>query len=168
MCGRPVTVLFLCTGNSARSIMAEAILNSIGCGGFVAFSAGSRPSAHVNPAAIAKLASCGHATNGLRSKSWDEFAPAGAPTFDFVITVCDRAAGESCPVWTGSPLAAHWGIADPAAARGGDDAIRKAFDDAYSQLERRIGALVRLPLESMDVEAIRSALTEIAVAVDQS
>lgn len=157
----PIRVLFLCTGNSARSVMAESILNSIGGAGFVARSAGSHPTGTVNPAALSKLTACGHVTGGLRSKSWEEFSAPGAPAFDCVITVCDAAAGESCPVWAGSPVSAHWGIADPAAVRGDDAAIRQAFDEAYEGLVCRIGALVRLPLASMDAAARQAALDAI-------
>ena len=144
MSSAPINVLFLCTGNSARSIMAEVILNEIGGDRFLAHSAGSQPTGVVNPHAIAKLSGCGHDTAGLRSKSWDEFEPADAPSFDYVITVCDNAAKETCPVWTGRPKNAHWGIPDPAAVLGSDDEIRQAFNDAYDRLTERIGGLLRL------------------------
>lgn len=144
MSSTTINVLFLCTGNSARSIMAEVILNEIGGGRFLAHSAGSHPTGVVNPYAIAKLNACGHDSAGLRSKSWDEFEQADAPSCDYVITVCDNAAKETCPVWIGSPKNAHWGIPDPAAVSGSDDEIRQAFDDAYDRLTERIGGLLSL------------------------
>src|SRR5205809_686144 len=134
----PYNVLFLCTGNSARSIMAEAILNKAGQGRFRALSAGSHPKGEVNPHALALLKSLGHDTSALRSKSWAEFAQANAPQLDFVFTVCDAAAGEACPVWPGQPMTAHWGIPDPAAARGSPAEIALAFRQAYRMLDRRI------------------------------
>lgn len=158
MLDQPYNVLFLCTGNSSRSIMAEAILNSEGGGRFRAFSAGSRPTGAVNPHARDLLVRMGHDVTGLRSKSWDEFAGPGAPEFDFVFTVCDNAAGEACPVWTGSPVTAHWGIPDPAAATGSPAEIALAFDDAYRMLAKRIGLFVALPLESLDKVALRHHL----------
>ncbi len=140
-----IKVLFLCTGNSARSIMAEVILNEMGSGRFVAHSAGSHPTGVVNPAAIAKLAECGHATGDLRSKSWDEFERRDAPAFDHVITLCDDAAKETCPDWTGCPAIDDWGLPDPAAVSGSDDEIRQAFDETYVRLAERIGVLLDLP-----------------------
>jgi arsenate reductase (thioredoxin) len=138
-------VLFICTGNSARSILAEAILNREGRGRFKAFSAGSHPAGTVNPHAIGLLKNLGYDVSGLRSKSWDEFAGPGAPAMDFIFTVCDDAAGETCPVWAGHPVTAHWGVPDPAAATGTPAEIQLAFDDAYRMMERRIGIFVNLP-----------------------
>ena len=157
---RIVNVLFLCTGNSARSILGEVLLNELGAGRCRAYSAGSHPAGSVNPGAIAKLRAEGHATAGLASKSWDVFAGAGAPAFDIVITVCDSAAGESCPIWNGSPVTVHWGIPDPAGIDD-PDASRAAFDRAYAQLRTRIAAMLELPLEECDAEATRSALAGI-------
>lgn len=155
----PYTVLFLCTGNSARSILAEAILNREGAGRFRAFSAGSFPKGEVHPAALKLLGELGLPTEGYRSKSWDEFAAEGAPPVDFIITVCDNAAGEVCPVWPGKPLTAHWGIPDPAAA---DPADRdRAFHDAYSALRRRIALLLSLPVKSLDAMSLQTKLREI-------
>lgn len=159
-------VLFLCTGNSARSIIAEVILNELGKGKFTAHSAGSHPTGEINPAALAKLGECGHDTAGLRSKSWDEFESVDAPAFDYVIAVCDKAANESCPLWFGSPLSAHWGIPDPAAEQGDDDAIKRAFDIAYQRLEKRIKGFISLPLESMSGDEIRTALNAIGHSQD--
>src|SRR6201988_1928586 len=141
----PYNVLFLCTGNSARSIMAEAILNKIGAGKFRAFSAGSQPKGQINPIALQLLQSLGHDASHFRSKSWSEFADPGAPLLDFVFTVCDNAAGEVCPVWPGQPMTAHWGVPDPALAIGTSAEIALAFKDAYRMLERRIGIFTSLP-----------------------
>ena len=138
-------VLFICTGNSARSILAEAILNREGKGRFTAYSAGSHPAGTVNPHAIGLLKNLGYDVSGLRSKSWDEFAGPGAPAMDFIFTVCDDAAGETCPVWASHPVTAHWGVPDPAAATGTPAEIQLAFDDAYRMMERRIGIFVNLP-----------------------
>ncbi|HZM06921.1 MAG TPA: arsenate reductase ArsC, partial [Methylocella sp.] len=143
-------VLFLCTGNSARSILAEAILNKDGAGRFHAFSAGSQPKGVVNPFAIKVLENRGYPTEGLRSKSWEEFARADAPRMDFVFTVCDDAAGETCPVWPGQPMTAHWGIEDPATVHGTDVQKEVAFDLAFYYLERRISLFRNLPLKSLD------------------
>ena len=143
-------VLFLCTGNSARSILAEAILNKDGAGRFHAFSAGSQPKGVVNPFAIKVLENRGYPTEGLRSKSWEEFARADAPRMDFVFTVCDDAAGETCPVWPGQPMTAHWGIEDPATVQGTDVQKEVAFDLAFYYLERRISLFRNLPLKSLD------------------
>ena len=143
-------VLFLCTGNSARSIIAEAILNREGRGKFKAFSAGSHPKGNVNPRTLDLLRKFNYDVSTLRSKSWDEFAQAGAPELDFVFTVCDNAAGESCPLWPGQPITAHWGIPDPAAAEGSEVAIALAFKDAYRMLNRRIDLLLALPLGKVD------------------
>jgi arsenate reductase len=142
---RPFNVLFLCTGNSARSIIAEAILNKVGAGKFVAFSAGSQPKGAVNPRTIALLQDLGHVTAGLRSKSWDEFARPGAPPLDFVFTVCDNAAGETCPIWPGHPATAHWGFEDPAAFSGPDAKKRRVFQKAFQEIEARIRQFLTAP-----------------------
>jgi arsenate reductase (thioredoxin) len=144
-------VLFLCTGNSARSIMAEAILNHKGRGAFTAYSAGSHPSRTPRPEALRQIQSAGMSTEGLRSKSWDEFAAPGAPHLDFVFTVCDNAAKEQCPYWPGQPMTAHWGIPDPAAVQGTPDEIARAYRDAFVVLDRRIGLLLSLPLATTDL-----------------
>jgi arsenate reductase len=161
MVDQPYDVLFLCAGNSARSIMAEAILRKEGAGRFRAFSAGSRPAGAVNPHALDLLRRLGHDIAGLRSKSWDEFAAPGAPQFDFVFTVCDDAAGEACPVWPGNPATAHWGIPDPAAATGTPAEVALAFDDTYRMLSRRIELFLALPLESLDKAALHHHLHRI-------
>lgn len=166
MRNKPVRVLFLCTGNSARSIMAEAILNDRGRGRFEAHSAGSRPTGAINPAALTRLEKSGHATAGLRSKSWHELTGPDVPAFDCVITVCDHAAAESCPLWPGGPVAGHWGIPDPALEQGDDQAISVAFDLAYERLAGRIAALLRQPVESMSREALRGALVAIGQGRD--
>lgn len=153
-----MNILVLCTGNSARSILGEALINDIGAPRLHAFSAGSHPVGEVNPGAIEKLEREGHSTAGLESKSWDRFSGPGAPSIDIVITVCDNAAGESCPLWNGAPVSAHWGIPDPAA--DGD------FDAAYTRLRRRIEALVALPLASLDPDELRERLTAIHDAGD--
>jgi protein-tyrosine-phosphatase len=154
-------VLFLCTGNSARSVMAEAILNRLGMGSFRAFSAGSRPKGQVHPETIRLLHSLHYDTSSVRSKSWSEFAEPGAPLLDFVFTVCDNAAGETCPVWPGQPMTAHWGIPDPAEATGTAAEKALAFKDAYRMLERRIGIFVSLPLRSLDQLSLQNKLREI-------
>jgi protein-tyrosine-phosphatase len=158
---RPFNVLFLCTGNSARSIMAEAILNKLGAGKFHAYSAGSQPKGEVNPRTIQLLDSLGYDTSGFRSKSWSQFAKPGAPALDFVFTVCDNAAGESCPVWPGQPMTAHWGIPDPAEAGGLPAKIALAFKDAYRMLHQRIAVFTALPLRSLDQLSLQSRLKEI-------
>ncbi|HVZ17541.1 MAG TPA: arsenate reductase ArsC [Terriglobales bacterium] len=154
-------VLFLCTGNSARSIMAEAILNFKGRPRFTAYSAGSHPTGKVNPYALRQLEQSHLPTEASHSKSWDEFSKPGAPILDFVFTVCDNAANEVCPVWPGQPMTAHWGIPDPAAVRGTDEQIQKAFRDAYVALDRRIGLFLALPLQSLDKLAIERAVRKI-------
>jgi protein-tyrosine-phosphatase len=158
---RPYNVLFLCTGNSARSILAEAILNQAGGGKFAAFSAGSQPKGKVHPQALALLRRLGFSTEGLRSKSWDEFAQAGATQMDFVFTVCDNAASEVCPIWPGQPMTAHWGLADPAAAEGSEADIDAAFCEAFQQLKRRIELFACLPVASLDRMSLRRRLDEI-------
>jgi arsenate reductase (thioredoxin) len=154
-------VLFLCTGNSARSILGEVLLNHTGKGHFRAWSAGSHPAGHVNPFATELLQKNGLTTEGLHSKSWDEFSRPGAPEFDFVFTVCDNAAKEVCPVWPGQPMTAHWGIEDPAAVEGSDEDKRKAFVHAYNQLSRRISLFTSLPLKSLDTLSIKEKIAEI-------
>ena len=157
----PYSVLFLCTGNSARSILAEAYLNSAGRGRFVAYSAGSRPAGRVNPFALELLRKNRMSTDGLRSKSWNEFAQPGAPRMNFVFTVCDNAAGEVCPVWPGQPVSAHWGVEDPAAVQGADEDVRRAFLTAFTQLSARINLFLNLPLEKLDRMALKTRLDEI-------
>jgi arsenate reductase len=154
-------VLFLCTGNSARSIMAEAIMNYKGRPNFTAFSAGSHPSGAVRPEAIVELNNAHLPTDGLRSKSWDEFSKPGAPQLDFVFTVCDNAAKEVCPFWPGQPLTAHWGVPDPAAVRGTVDEIQRAYRDAFLTLERRIVLFLCLPLATIDKLAIKKEIDKI-------
>jgi arsenate reductase len=161
MSDRIYNVLFLCTGNSARSILAEALLNVFGKGHFRAFSAGSHPNGQVQPIAAELAASLGYPTQNLRSKSWDEYAEPGAPDMDIVITVCDDAAEETCPIWPGHPAIAHWGVADPVKAQGGDEAKRRAFMDALATLRRRVDLLVALPLDKLDRLAAQSQLHEI-------
>jgi protein-tyrosine-phosphatase len=158
---RPFNVLFLCTGNSARSIMAEALLNKLGAGKFRAFSAGSQPKGKVHPETIRLLQSLDYDTAGFRSKSWSEFADPGAPVLDFVFTVCDNAAGEACPFWPGQPMTGHWGISDPAEAQGSPAEIALAFKDAYRMLHQRIGVFTALPIESLDQLGLQSKLKEI-------
>jgi arsenate reductase (thioredoxin) len=161
MTDRPFNVLFLCTGNSARSIMAEAILNKLGQGKFHAYSAGSQPKRKLNPHTIELLQGLGYDTSGFRSKSWDEFAKPGAPALDFAFTVCDNAAGETCPLWPGQPMTAHWGIPDPAEAKGSAAEIALAFKDAYLLLHQRIGVFTALPLRSLDRLSLQSKLRDI-------
>jgi len=161
MSDRVFNVLFLCTGNSARSILGEAILRKEGAGKFNAFSAGSQPKGEVNPVALKVLASFDYSTDDLRSKSWDEFAAAGAPSMDFVFTVCDNAAGEACPLWPGQPITAHWGIEDPAAVVGRDLQKEAAFVTALTYLKNRIAAFVSLPLANLDNMSLTLRLREI-------
>jgi protein-tyrosine-phosphatase len=158
----PYNVLFLCTGNSARSIMAEAILNKVGAGKFRAYSAGSRPRGTVHPETVRLLQSLGHETSDFRSKSWSEFATPGAPSLDFVFTVCDNAAGETCPIWPGQPMTAHWGVPDPAAAKGTEAEVALAFKDAYRMLNQRIAIFSALPIRSLDQLTLQKKLNEIA------
>jgi arsenate reductase (thioredoxin) len=157
-------VLFLCTGNSARSILAEALLNHRGAPSFRAFSAGSHPTGKVNPGALKCLMEAGLPTESLRSKSWDRFAEPGAPQMNFVFTVCDNAANEICPVWPGKPVAAHWGVADPASVTGSRERIERAFRDAFVTLDRRLGWFLGLPLVSLDQLAIKKKVEEIGRA----
>ena len=160
----PLNVLFLCTGNSARSILAEAFLNSAGGGRFRAYSAGSHPAGSVNPFALELLQKNRISIEGLRSKSWDEFAALGAPRLHYVFTVCDNAAGETCPLWPGQPVTAHWGVADPAAAQGSDEEKRKAFLSAFTQLSTRIRLLLNLPFEKLERHSLEKQLRAIGRA----
>src|SRR5690242_12341831 len=157
-------ILFLCTGNSARSVMAEALLNHIAGDRFRAYSAGSHPTGRVNPLAVELLRGEGIATQGFRSKSWEEFAKPGAPAMDFILTVCNNAAGETCPIWPGKPVTAHWGVADPAAVEGDEGAKRAAFREAAEILRRRIERLASLPLATLDAASIQARLREIGKA----
>lgn len=158
-------VLFLCTGNSARSILAEAQLNALGKGRFKGYSAGSHPTGAVNPFAIEFLDKAGLSSEGYRSKSWDEFAAPGAPVMDYVLTVCDQAAGEQCPFWPGQPMSAHWGVADPAAEEGSDDDKRRAFKNAAATLRKRIELFTSLPTATLDRMSLKAKLDEIGKAV---
>jgi len=158
---RPYSILILCTGNSARSIMAEALFNVLGKGRFQAYSAGSHPGGTVNPFAIERCESLGYDVSQLRSKSWDEFAALDAPHMDFVITVCDQAAGEVCPIWPGKPMTAHWGFEDPAAFEGTDEEKRQVFSKAYRQILGRVSQFVNLPLHVLDSNAIQRELRAI-------
>jgi len=160
-------VLFLCTGNSARSILAESLLNHYGRGRFRGFSAGSHPKGQVHPIAVALLKQSGLPSEGLRSKSWDELEAPGAPPMHFVVTVCDNAAGEVCPIWPGKPMTAHWGIPDPAAAEGSDAQKWEAFRTALRQMEQRIKLFVSLPIASLNSTQLKSRLDEIGNSADQ-
>ncbi len=157
----PYNILVLCTGNSARSIMGEALFNTLGADRFKAYSAGSHPSGRVNPFAIEQVRALGYAAEQLRSKSWDEFAAPGAPQMDFVVTVCDNAAGEVCPVWPGHPVTAHWGFPDPAAVEGSDAEKREAFARTLQQIRTRVQLFLSLPLESLDRMAIEQSMRTI-------
>lgn len=161
MTTRVYNALFLCTGNSARSILAESLLNHLGRGQFRGFSAGSFPKGEVNPLSLELLRSLGIPHEGARSKSWDEFARPGAPVMDFVFTVCDQAAGEVCPIWPGTPITAHWGVPDPAAVEGPYEVRMKAFRDALQALQQRIGLFVNLPIAGLDRLALQSRASEI-------
>jgi arsenate reductase len=161
MSERPYNVLFLCTGNSARSVIAEAILNKVGAGKFQAYSAGSEPKGKVNPETIRLLESLGYETSGFRSKSWTEFGRPGSPEFDFVFTVCDSAAAEACPVWPGQQMTGHWGVPDPAEAKGTPAEIALAFKGAYRLLNQRITAFNALPVRSLDKLTLKNKLQEI-------
>ncbi len=161
---RAYNVLFLCTGNSARSIMAEAILARVGAGKFNAYSAGSHPKGAVHPHALRLLERLNHKTDAFRSKDWSEFAREGAPELDFVFTVCDNAAGEVCPVWPGQPMSAHWGLPDPAAVEGSEIEIAQAFSDAYGRLSNRISIFVNLPFEGLDRLSLQKRLDDIGRA----
>lgn len=161
MTDRNFNVLFLCTGNTARSVLAEGILRKDGAGRFNAFSAGSQPKGVVNPFALKTLAAYGYPADGYRSKSWDEFAATGAPKMDFVFTVCDSAAGEACPVWPGQPMTAHWGIEDPAAVEGSDMDKERAFAEAFRFMRNRIAAFIALPMKSLDEMTLQARLGDI-------
>lgn len=161
---KPYNVLFLCTHNSARSVIAECIMNRLGAGKFKAYSAGSQPSGKVHPFAIELLNRLGYDTSGLRSKSWEEFARGGAPELDFVFTVCDDAANEVCPVWPGQPMSAHWGLPDPSRAEGNDAERRFAFADTHRMLHQRISIFVNLPIASLDSLSLQRRLDEIGRA----
>jgi arsenate reductase len=163
---RPYNVLFLCTGNSARSILAESIMNRLGKGQFRGFSAGSHPNGLVNPLAVDLLKQLNFPTDGLRSKSWDEFAGPSGPHFDFVITVCDNAAGEACPVWPGTPITAHWGIPDPAAVEGTEIEKKAAFAQAFKSMDRRIKLFLSLPIASIDQMRIKDNMDAIGKTDD--
>ena len=163
MAGKVDNVLFICTGNSARSVLAEALTNALAKGRFKAYSAGSHPKGVVNPYAIDELRALRIPVDGLRSKSWDEFARAGAPTMDFVFTVCDQAAGEVCPFWPGQPMTAHWGMPDPAAVEGTDEAKRLAFHDTALTLKRRLELMLALPIERLDAMALRREVKSIGM-----
>jgi arsenate reductase len=161
MSDRIYNVMFVCTGNSARSILAESILRKDGAGRFNAFSAGTHPKGEVNPYAFKTLASYGYPTDGFRSKNWEEFAAPGSPNLDFVFTVCDKAAGEACPIWPGQPMTAHWGIEDPAAVEGTDVEKQRAFNLAFRYLKNRISLLLALRIEQLDKLALSKKLREI-------
>ena len=165
--GKPYNVLFLCTGNSARSVLAEALLNRLGKGRFKAYSAGSMPTGRVNPHTRPIIENLGFDLSEFRSKSWDEFARPGAPALDFIITVCDNAAGEVCPIWPGQPTTAHWGIPDPAAATGSEAEIAAAFDEATRQLSARIRLFLSLPLATIDSMSLQTRLREIHETADR-
>ena len=165
MMKKQYNVLVLCTGNSARSILGEALFNMLGKGRFLAYSAGSRPKGKVNPFALELLQQQGYDTSTLRSKSWDEYDTPDAPEFDFVFTVCDNAAGETCPIWLGRPVTAHWGIPDPVAVEGDEEIRRAAFRKTYEQLVRRIDQFMKLPLDKLDKLALKEKLAEIGRTV---
>ena len=160
-CPEPLNVLFLCTGNSARSVLAECILNRLGAGKFRAFSAGSHPAGKINPLALNLLRKTNYDVSGLRSKSWDEFAAPGAPKLDFVFTVCDDAAAETCPIWPGQPMSAHWGLPDPVKAQGSEAERTLAFGDTMRMLTQRIGIFVSLPLDKLSTLSLQKQLDEI-------
>jgi protein-tyrosine-phosphatase len=165
MSNRVYNVLFLCTGNSARSIMAEAVLNQLGGGKFRGYSAGSHPAGTVNPYALDLLQRNRFRTDGLRSKNWDEFAQHDAPVMDFVLTVCDKAAGEVCPMWPGQPMSAHWGVEDPIAVQGTEEDKQKAFSAAFMTLRTRVALLVNLPFEKLDKLSLQNELVHIGKQV---
>ena len=158
---RPYNILVLCTGNSARSIIGEALFNTLGAGRFKAFSAGSHPTGKVNQFAIEQVQALGYPLEGLRSKSWDEFAQPDSPQMDFIVTVCDKAAGEMCPLWPGQPVAAHWGFPDPAAVEGSDEEKRAAFAQTLRQIRNRVQLFLSLPLETLDRMAIENRMKAI-------
>lgn len=159
-------VLFLCTGNSARSIMAETTLSDLGAGRYIAYSAGSHPTGSPHPMALQVLAEQGHPAGGLRSKSWDEFAVAGAPDLDLIVTVCDNARNESCPVWPGGPMAVHWGVEDPASVQGGEAAQHEAFVRVYGVLRKRVEGLLALDVSTLDRDSLQQAIQALSQVVD--
>jgi arsenate reductase len=161
MSEKTYNVLFLCTGNSARSIMAEALITTMGHGRFKGYSAGSKPNGKVNPFAVEQVRKTGYPTDNLRSKSWDEFAAPDAPHMDFIITVCDNAAGEQCPYWPGHPTSAHWGFEDPAAVEGSDEEKRAAFEKIFKQIMARMNSFVSLPVHMLDKQAIQQEMKKI-------
>ncbi|MGA2169929.1 MAG: arsenate reductase ArsC [Terracidiphilus sp.] len=161
MMERPYNILVLCTGNSARSIIGEALFNTMGAGRFKAYSAGSHPTGRVNPFAIEQVQALGYPLEGLRSKSWDEFAQPDSPQMDFIVTVCDKAAGEMCPLWPGQPVTAHWGFPDPAAVEGSDEEKRAAFAQTLRQIRNRVQLFLSLPLETLDRMAIENRMRAI-------
>lgn len=163
MNNKTYNILVLCTGNSARSIIAEALINTLGKGRFHAYSAGSYPAGTVNPFAVEQIAALDYPLDKLRSKSWDEFATPDAPKMDFVITVCDRAAGEVCPVWPGQPITAHWGFEDPAAVEGSDEVKRRAFASIYRQIMNRVRVFISLPLDKLDRLAVKREMDNIGL-----
>ena len=162
----PYNILFLCTGNSARSILAESIMNRVGEGKFVAYSAGSHPKGEIHPSALKLLNSLGYPTDALRSKPWDEFEAPGAPVFDFIVTVCDNAAGEICPIWPGKPLRSHWGVADPAAVEGPTLEVDRAFSEAHRLLGNRIRLFASLPIEKLDGLSLKREMDQIGQTQD--
>ncbi|HYD96010.1 MAG TPA: arsenate reductase ArsC [Noviherbaspirillum sp.] len=161
MTEKTYNILFLCTGNSARSIMAEALVTTMGGSRFRGYSAGSHPTGRVNPYAIEQVRAAGYPVENLRSKSWDEFAGPDAPRMDFIVTVCDNAAGEACPVWPGHPVSAHWGFEDPAAVEGSDEEKRAAFGKVFAQIAGRMKTFVDLPVDRLDADAIRAEMRKI-------
>ncbi len=161
MSARPFNVLVLCTGNSARSILAESLFNAIGAGRIAAYSAGSKPQGTPHPEALKVLAANGHETGSARSKNWNEFAKDDSPKMDLIVTVCDNAAAESCPVWPGHPASVHWGLPDPAAATGDAHKVRQAFESTYRELHRRISEFVKLPFEELDAADLKQAARQI-------
>ena len=164
----PYTILFLCTGNSARSILAEAIMNEVGAGRFVAYSAGSHPKGEVNPGAVRWLKASGHDPDRFRSKAWDEFEREGAPVFDFIVTVCDNAAGEVCPIWPGKPLRSHWGVPDPALVQGADWEVDRAFAETARMLGARIRLFASLPLDKLDGLSLKREVDAIGRTQDDA
>lgn len=164
MTDKTYNILFLCTGNSARSIMAEALITTLSKGRFIGYSAGSKPGGKVNPFAIEQVKKTGYPVENLRSKSWDEFAAPGAPHMDFIITVCDNAAGEACPVWPGHPATAHWGFEDPAAVEGSDEQKRAAFEKIYRQIMGRMQTFLSLPVHMLEKHAIKQEIEKIGAA----
>lgn len=168
MTDRTYNVLFLCTGNSCRSIIAEGLLNHLGQGRFTGYSAGSHPAGRINPYAVRALEKLGISTEGLSSKNWDEFETSDAPVMDFIVTVCDNAAGEACPIWPGQPATVHWGVPDPALFKGDNTETEAEFDETLNRLRRRILALLALPLENLKGEEVKHRLNEIGLTADDN